>query len=123
MVVDTGIFIEYLRSKDKSVTVLKSLSKNATLLTTSVSVYELMMGATSEEKAGYIKKLLDDVIVIPFDENAAIKASQIYNQLKKRNQLIEFRDIFIAAICVINQLPLLTLNKKHFARVEDLLIL
>ena len=72
MVADTGIFIEYLRAKDKSKT-LKSLTKNATLLTTSISVYQIMMGATSDEKSGYIKKLLEEVIIIPFDNNAANK--------------------------------------------------
>jgi tRNA(fMet)-specific endonuclease VapC len=34
--------------------------------------------------------------------------------------MIEFRDIFIAATCIVNELPLITLNKKHFKRIEEL---
>lgn len=34
--------------------------------------------------------------------------------------MIEFRDIFIAATCVVNKASLLTLNKKHFTRIAGL---
>lgn len=34
--------------------------------------------------------------------------------------MIEFRDIFIAATAIANNLPLLTLNEKHFSRVDNL---
>jgi hypothetical protein len=56
----------------------------------------------------------------PFSAAVAITAAQIYHQFKKQNKLIEFRDIFIAATCITNQLPLITLNKKHFSRIEEL---
>jgi len=34
--------------------------------------------------------------------------------------MIEFRDIFIAATCMVNNLPVKTLNKKHYDRIEGL---
>jgi len=34
--------------------------------------------------------------------------------------MIEFRDIFIAATCIVNDLPVRTLNKKHFDRITGL---
>lgn len=36
--------------------------------------------------------------------------------------MIEFRDIFIAATCIVNELPIATLNKKHFKHIEGLKI-
>jgi len=60
--------------------------------------------------------------ILSFKAESAEKAAEIFNQLKKANQLIEFRDIFIAAICISNSLPILTLNKKHFARIKGLAI-
>jgi len=58
MVVDTSIFIEYLRTKDKDKTTLASISNDTQLYITSVSLYELMTGATSIDKTEHIKRLL-----------------------------------------------------------------
>jgi tRNA(fMet)-specific endonuclease VapC len=122
MVVDTGIVIEHLRAKDKLNTTFSSIPDNLPVFITTVSLFELMMGATSKEKLYDIKFLVDDLEVLDFESHAAEKASEIFRTLKTRNQLIEFRDIFIAAVCITNNLPLLTLNKKHFTRVEELLL-
>jgi predicted nucleic acid-binding protein len=43
--------------------------------------------------------------------------------LRKENLLIEFRDIFIAATCLVNHLPIKTINKKHFERIKGLEII
>jgi len=34
--------------------------------------------------------------------------------------MIEFRDIFIAATCLVYQMPVKTLNQKHFKRIVNL---
>ena len=81
------------------------------------------MGATSSEKEKDIRTLTDGLNVLPFDNKIALKAGQIYQELRKKNQLIEFRDIFIAATCLIHELPLATLNKKHFERIEGLTVM
>jgi tRNA(fMet)-specific endonuclease VapC len=36
--------------------------------------------------------------------------------------MIEFRDIFIAATCIVNGFPVKTLNKKHYGRIKGLSI-
>ena len=122
MVIDTGIFIEHLRAKDKSATSLYQLSDNSPLFISAISLYELHMGATNKDKEKDIEILTEDLAILPFNDSVAIKAAKIYYQLKSNNQLIEFRDIFIAATCIVNELPIFTLNKKHFSRIEGLLI-
>jgi len=122
MVVDTGIFIEHLRAKDKTSTTLAKISDEPQLFISAVSLYELYMGATTSEKTQDIRLITEDLTVLPFTEEIAIKAAQIYHRLKQRNEIIEFRDIFIAATCLVNGLPIATLNKKHFKRVDDLKI-
>lgn len=47
-------------------------------------------------------------------------ASEIYLDLRAKNKLIEFRDILIAATALQHTMPLATLNRKHFERVEGL---
>jgi tRNA(fMet)-specific endonuclease VapC len=123
MVIDTGIFIEHLRAKDKSSTTLFGLADEPELFISAISLYELYMGATSKEKIQDIVSLTQDLTVLPFTDEVAIKAGQIYHQLRTSNQLIEFRDIFIAATCLTFKLPIATLNKKHFRRIDGLNIL
>ena len=120
MVIDTGVFIEHIRAKDKLHTTLYLLPDTTELFISSVSMYELYMGATTVEKENDVIAITEDIQVLPFSDTVAYKAAQLYHLLKKQNKLIEFRDIFIAATCIVNELPLITLNKKHFNRIEEL---
>lgn len=78
------------------------------------------MGATNELKKRDIQLLIEDLNILPFDQDVAFKASEIYHNLKKDNLLIEFRDIFIAATCIVHDLELKTFNKNHFKRIKEL---
>lgn len=120
LVIDTGIFIEYLRKPEKSKTILASLPNDSSLFVSAVTVYELMMGATTDQKKKDVEILLEGISILPFDEEVSLKAAEIYHNLRRRNLIIEFRDIFIAATAIIFQLPIKTLNKDHFQRVEAL---
>src|SRR5690606_30565260 len=120
MVADTGIFIEHLRAKDKLSTTLYKMADSTDIYVTAVTVYELYMGATSKEKENDVKNLIKNITVLPFTEGVAQKAAELYHRLRSSNQMIEFRDIFIAATCIVHDLPIVTLNKKHFKRIEGL---
>lgn len=123
MVVDTGVFIEYLRAKDKSKTILLNLPDNLELFISSVTLYELYMGATTPQKWVDVKTLTEDIPVLSFTKSISEKAAIIYQELRASGQIIEFRDIFIAATALSHNLPVLTKNKKHSTRVKDLEIL
>jgi tRNA(fMet)-specific endonuclease VapC len=120
MVIDTSIFIEYLRKQNKSKTILASLPNDASLFVSAVTVYELMMGATDIQKKRDVEILLEGIPVLPFSEEVSIKAAEIYHNLRRRNLMIEFRDIFIGATAITFQLPIKTLNLAHFQRIESL---
>jgi tRNA(fMet)-specific endonuclease VapC len=120
MVIDTGVFVDYLRKKDKSTTILATLPNDVSIFVSSVTVYELMMGATDIQKKKDVEILLSDIPVLPFTNEVSLKAAEIYHNLRRQNLLIEFRDIFIGATAIIFQLPIKTLNLKHFQRIESL---
>lgn len=120
MVIDTGIFIEFLRKKDKSNTILASLPNDLSLFVSAVTVYELMMGATDLQKKNDVETILEGIPILPFTNEVSLKAAEIYHNLRRRNLMIEFRDIFIAATALIFQLPIKTLNQEHFQRIETL---
>jgi len=122
MVIDTSVMIEHLRARDKLTTKLYQLSDETELYISAVSMYELYMGATSKEKHKDIQLLTEPLTVLPFTDAVALQAAQLFHQLKRKNELIEFRDIFIAATCLVFELPIATLNEKHFKRIDGLKI-
>lgn len=123
MVADTGIFIEHLRAKDKLSTTLYKISENQDLYISAVTLYELYMGASTKAKEKDVRELMEGFSVLPFTETISKKAAEIYHKLRLSNQMIELRDIFIAATCIINELPIITLNKTHFKRVDGLTLI
>jgi len=50
----------------------------------------------------------------------AEKAGKIYLRLKRENKVIDLRDIFIGANALIYNIPLATINRKHFTRIKGL---
>ncbi|MDT7901892.1 MAG: PIN domain-containing protein [Acidianus sp.] len=56
--------------------------------------------------------------VLCIDNNSLKVASKIYAELRKKGEIIEDPDLLIASICIANNLPLITHNKKHFKRLE-----
>ena len=120
MVVDTGIFIDHLRATEKTKTALYGIFERDDICSSSVTLYELMAGATTQSKKEDIFLITSNFQVLDFSEAVAYRAAEIYRQLKKENLLIEFRDIFIAATCLEFDFPILTLNKKHFQRIKGL---
>jgi len=47
----------------------------------------------------------------------------VYLDLRRKNKLIEFRDILIASTALLFDIKIATLNRKHFDRIEKLEII
>ena len=118
MVVDTSVFIDHLRAKHKARTILSCIPNETEIFISSVTIYELLLGATNAEKWNDVELITQGLPILTFTGNVAKRAAQIFHELKKENSLIEFRDIFIAATALIYRLPILTINTKHFKRVK-----
>lgn len=65
-------------------------------------------------------QLLHTVQDLPFDKEAASVAVQIYHELNLKRKQIGVADLFIAATPMVNNIPIATLNKKHFAIINNL---
>lgn len=120
---DTSLLIDYLRIADKPNSQFIQLFKNHNLHISVISVFELLNGATTESKMSDIKKLCKNLGIIDFDLPCAEKASEIYRELKSRNKMIEFRDILIGATALVHDIPIATLNVKHFERISGIQII
>lgn len=122
VLIDTSILIEFVRVKDKTQTLLFKLSQTSSLAISVISEYEFLNGRT-QRNAQRIDELLSHFRRLDFDHQCAEIASNLYQDLKKRNALIDAPDIFIAATALAHRLPLATLNQKHFKRFQSLNLL
>lgn len=112
---DSDIIINFLRKSLKAKETLNKLGGE--FYTTQINLFEIWSGRLIDEEKT-IKEMLNSLIKFDFDEDAAIKAGEIMVNLKKSGNIIDFRDLFIASICIVNNLELLTNNKKHFERLK-----
>jgi tRNA(fMet)-specific endonuclease VapC len=85
MVVDTSIFIDYLRAKGKAETTLRKLPDDAKIYVSPVTLYGLYMGATNAQKWKDVKILTEDIPLLPFSKEVAEKSAFLYQELKKKN--------------------------------------
>jgi tRNA(fMet)-specific endonuclease VapC len=99
---------------------LANLPSNAILYVSAITVFELFSGATNADKYDKVQKLLQDVLILPMTASVGEKAGEIFRMLRSTGLMIELSDIFIAATALANNLPVKTLNTRHFERVEGL---
>jgi tRNA(fMet)-specific endonuclease VapC len=79
------------------------------------------LGASAkEDHQEFIENLFKDLTILPFDSRCAKEAKSIYCDLRSKNKLIELADILIASTAMANDLSLITMNSKHFGRIESL---
>ncbi len=120
ILIDTSIIIDYLRKVNKSKTLFWKLVNQYDCLISSVTVFELYSGAKSTEHQKDIETVLSFLDIVSFDSTQAKLSAEIFQTLKQQNNLIEFRDIFIASCAISKKVLLATFNEKHFIRVDAL---
>ena len=119
ILIDTSILIDHLRKKRKDKTRFFELTRDYDCVISSITEFEFLVGSRRKSHE-FTKALLAKLPVLPFDSACAEKAVEIHRKLKAKNQLISLPDIFIAATAMVHDLPLQTLNLKHFERIENI---
>jgi predicted nucleic acid-binding protein len=100
---------------------LEYLTDFGRLTITSVTVFERLRGYRLAIREGKplelqmqaFEALVANCIVLPFDQEAAYVASDIWSAVARR-QRHQLGDILIASVAVSRQLPLVTRNKRDF---------
>ena len=123
VLIDTSIIIDYLRKQNKEKTLFWKIINRSSCYISAVTVFELYSGAKEKKHIEALDVVLSHLEVIVFNTEQAKMASSIFRSLKSKNKLIEFRDIFIASSAIVSNMPLATLNTKHFKRIDGLILL
>ena len=124
---DTDFLVNFLRNGKEEVEFIRKNEIDKDLATTYINLFELYYGAyKSNEKQNNLKSislLLSRINILNFSNESVKKAGEILAKLEKEGKPIEFRDLFIGTIALVNNYPIKTNNIKHFSRIEGLNIL
>ena len=118
--VDTDICVDFLRKKGHGFNLLVKTFDGFAPCLTAITAFELCLGHTKMKRRDSIDGFIAQFNILPFDLLAAKAAARIQAELDEKGRSIGIPDTLIAAICVINKIPLLTLNTRHFSRVSGL---
>ncbi|MBI5676471.1 MAG: type II toxin-antitoxin system VapC family toxin [Nitrospirae bacterium] len=118
---DTNIVIRLFKNDP---VVIQKLTHTSVCLTIPV-VAELLYGAENsakrEENLKKYNQFIDACNILTITRNTAEQYSKIRMHLKKQGNPIPENDLWIAASCIENQIPLIT-DDSHFDGVKGLTI-
>jgi predicted nucleic acid-binding protein len=120
VLVDTSLFIEHLRARDKASTHLHRIASEIRVETCAIVAAELYYGATKLDLEEQVEAALRLVPICPFTVEMAARMSSIVRELRRKNRIQDLRDVMIAATALELGLPVATLNRAHFGSIAGL---
>ena len=124
-VLDTDTLSELSRGNPRiSARALEYLADFGRLTITAVTVFERLRGyrvairdgKPFERQMQAFEAFVANCIVLPFDQEAASVAADIWSAVARRDRQ-QLGDLLIASIAMSRQLPLVTRNKRDFERL------
>ena len=120
ILLDSSVLIELFRTSDKEKTLFYQLASiDNDFAISIITHYEIFTGS-SDKQDSFWTEFLDTIEILDLDVKTSEEAVKIYKQLKKTNKMIDLADILIAATSISNDIPVATLNLKHFGRIKGL---
>ncbi|MBI3033262.1 type II toxin-antitoxin system VapC family toxin [Candidatus Woesearchaeota archaeon] len=117
ILLDTCAVIDLLSGKG-NYKQLQEIIATQSVAISSISINELLIDARQAKKQ-IIYEFMKSVEIIPFDEQAAIESVKIEEELTKKGSKIGKLDIFIAGICRVHKLMLIT-SDNDFKKIPQL---
>lgn len=114
---DTSAILEILYGSKRGLSI-KDIIADKPICTSPFSIYELNLGLKDREVKA-LNTFFKDIAIVDFDKHAAARSAEIEKYLKKKGCPINKVDIFIAGICLTNNLALVTCD-HDFEKVKGL---
>ena len=118
LLIDTDVLIDYLRGRPEAVSYLESLTES--LLISAITVAELYAGVREGAERIAVEAFLSVFNVIPVDDVIAANGGLIRRDYGKSHG-VGLADAIIAATAENSKAKLVTLNKKHFSMLSDVI--
>ena len=120
MLVDTDVLVWYMRGNEKAKRAIKNLKSFSLSVVTYI---ELVQGLRNKEELNVLRNSLKEwnADIIYINEEISTKAMFLVEQYYLSHS-IQLADALIGATSVINGLPLLTANTKHYKKIRNIII-
>jgi tRNA(fMet)-specific endonuclease VapC len=90
-----------------------------------LTYYEILSGLKHRDARKQIESFLDFASynnVLPLTQQSVTVSADIYADLRVKGTPVDDIDILIAGIAIANDLVLVTRNRKHFDRIDQLMV-
>lgn len=119
LLVDSDVIIELTRNNQKAIDVLSQYQKQFRLCVSSITRYELLIGARNKQELKDLLQLLNTFETLPLNERIANYAEQLLIAYNLSHNL-QLADGLIAATALFYHIELLSRNKKDFSYIDTL---
>lgn len=117
ILLDTSAVIELLEGTTKGQKV-QNLIKDDAVCISSITLNEFLIGCNDKQR-DIFQNFVASLEVFSFDSDAAYKSELVEKSLIRRGKIIGKMDIFIASICLVHEIPIITAD-KDFKNVDKL---
>lgn len=117
---DTDVLIDYLAGVQPVAGEIASYIESDLLFTSAINCFELLSGAPDGKRGDPVRQFVRRLPVLAIDRHAVVEAAKVRLQLKRAGHTVPTADSLIAGTALVNNLPLLTRNRKHFQHIENL---
>lgn len=119
LLIDTDVFIDYLRGEKKAVDYYETLT--APISVSVITVAELYTGIRSQAEEEQLDAVFNLTTVFEVDLEVSKQGGK-FRRKYLRTHSVEIPDALIAATAEVHGCTLVTLNKKHYPMLLDLII-
>ncbi|HEY5462463.1 MAG TPA: type II toxin-antitoxin system VapC family toxin [Hanamia sp.] len=119
VIIDADVMIELLRKNASVKSFIINEIEGENLILSCITVAEILQGANNKEGLQQLTKFLKQYIVVPIDYHI----SDIFTSLFQKYVLshgARISDTLVAANAIHYDLPLLSINQKHFKHIPNL---
>lgn len=117
-VLDSSALIEIIQGYPRMGHIL-SLVGEESLVTTSVNMHELLVGAWTDKERFFLTNIFMGAHILEHTSHAAQHGARIEQELARSGKMVNKMDILIAGICKANNAELVTLD-KDFAKIKGI---
>lgn len=117
---DSSVLIDHFRAKSREKTFFEQIGRDFRIhCVPAVAKYEVLAGVRDSLLPEWVE-VFAKVLFLPLTEPIVMEGRRVAFQLRRNRKQLDMPDILIAATAIVHGLPLATLNRKHFERIDGL---
>lgn len=119
MTFDTDVLIDFLRGRSEAIEYFGRLVGR--LAVSAVTVAELYAGVREGAERATLDEMVLEFEVVPVTAEISVRGG-LYRRDYLKSHNVGLSDALIAATAVARQATLVTLNRKHFPMIQDVVV-